>query len=423
MISKKLLRKGSIFLLANVLNASIPFLLLPILTRVLSPEDYGVIAMFTVFLSFVGAFVGLSVHGAVSVNYFKMTEERFSEFISSSLILLIVSAVGGLAVVGMLGRFLEELIGLPYKWMLIAILVSFFQFILNIQLTVWVVKGEAVRYGVAQVSQTFLNAFGSLFLIFIVGMLWEGRLIGQSITVIFFGIISLLLLYKGGLLRRPSRLQVDVADALKFGVPLIPHAIGAFAIHSTDRVVIANILDVAMVGIYMVAMQLGQAISLLCDSFNKVYSPWLMESLGGQQVDKIKLVNNSYMAMCVFILVGLTWAAVATFLLPYIAGDKFEGARDLILIMCVAFSFTGLYYVVANFIFYSKDTRYLALVTFFCGFINAPLTYLLVKHYALLGAAYSFLIVQILFFLITWCLSSRVYPMPWFYFLKRRSHA
>lgn len=55
-MSRKLFGNAAIYLGANILNAGIPFLLLPILTRVLTPADYGIVAMFSVVVSILGAF-------------------------------------------------------------------------------------------------------------------------------------------------------------------------------------------------------------------------------------------------------------------------------------------------------------------------------------------------------------------------------
>ena len=51
---KPLLQNAAVYSLSNILNAAIPFLLLPILTRVLLPADYGVLAMFNATLGILG---------------------------------------------------------------------------------------------------------------------------------------------------------------------------------------------------------------------------------------------------------------------------------------------------------------------------------------------------------------------------------
>ncbi|WP_174498997.1 lipopolysaccharide biosynthesis protein [Acinetobacter radioresistens] len=423
MINKKSLNKGSIYLIANVLNASIPFLLLPVLTRVLSPEDYGIVAMFTIFLTLTNAFVGLSVQGAINVNYFNLTSQKFSEYIASCLVLLILSTLITFIVIAIFGFWIERYVSLPYHWLLIAVAVSFFQFLIRLQLTVWIVKGAAIQYGGFQISNTLINTLFSLFLIFAVGMLWEGRLIGQAVAIIGFGIVSILLLYKNNLIKKPTTLKLDMQDALKFGLPLIPHVLGAFAIYSMDRVIITTLIGAYAVGIYMVGLQLGQAMGLLSDSFNKVYSPWLMKTLSTDEIDKQNIVKNSYLAMGAILFVGLLWGIVATVALPILAGEKFRQAQEIIWLLCLGFSFQGLYYLVTNYIFYTKKTKFLAVITFLSGIINLPLTYFFVKHYGIVGAAYAFILVQFLFFVSVWYLSNKVYPMPWFYFFKGKRNA
>jgi len=418
MISKKTLGNGSIFLFANILNASIPFLLLPILTRVLTPEDYGVVTMFAIFLPLINAFVGLSVHGAINVQYFKLDSERFSEYVTSCLILLVISATIVFLIVFLAGGFFEDLIGIPHRWMLIAVVVSFFQFFVSIRLVIWVVTGRAINYGTFQISQTTINAGLSLLFVVYIGLKWEGRLLGQSIAVITFGLLALFLIYRAGYIKMPHSASVDIRDALNFGIPLIPHTIGAFVIYSTDRVVISNLLDVTSVGIYMVGLQLGQAMGLVSDSFNKVYSPWLMRNLSDHNINKEKIVKNTYLAMLTLLLSGLIWYFFASFLLTYIVGKEFQESASILLYTCLGFSLTGLYYLVTNYIFYTKNTKYLAAITFFCGALNIPLTYWLVSLNGLIGAAIAFFIIQILFFILTWLLAARVFPMPWFFFLK-----
>lgn len=420
MINKKLLNNGAIFLFSNVLNASIPFFLLPILTRVLTPEDYGIVAMFTIFMTLMNAFVGLSVNNAINVQYFKMQSDRFAEYVASCFIIAIASTLVVFVIVFLVGRSFESIIGLPLKWMLIAVLASFFQFFISTILMLWVITGSAIKYGVFQISQTSVNAALSLIFVIFLGFLWEGRLLGQSIAIVISGLISLFLIYKSGYLKYPKKFMFYARDALRFGLPLIPHSIGAFIIFSTDRIIISNVLDVSAVGIYMVGLQLGQAMGLVADSFNKVYAPWLMKNLSDEGMNKRKLVFYSYLSMLLLLLAGLIWAVIANFLLPLIVGEEFQESSSLIVYMCLGFSLTGLYYLVTNYVFYTGKTKYLAAITFFCGILNIPLTYFSVELYGITGAAIAFLIIQLLFFILTWILAAKVFPMPWFYFLKNK---
>jgi O-antigen/teichoic acid export membrane protein len=81
--------KAGIFLGANIVSAGIPFLLLPFLTKALTPSDYGIVAMFGVMVNVFGTLTGLSVHGAIGVRYFELPNSidqhdnhlRYSRFV------------------------------------------------------------------------------------------------------------------------------------------------------------------------------------------------------------------------------------------------------------------------------------------------------------------------------------------------------
>ena len=65
-----LLKGIGVYLTSDILNALIPFLLLPILTRNLSVADYGQVVMFQTLLSAISAIVGLNTIGAANRKYY-----------------------------------------------------------------------------------------------------------------------------------------------------------------------------------------------------------------------------------------------------------------------------------------------------------------------------------------------------------------
>src|SRR5262245_37569837 len=85
------LRGAPTYLASNVLAAAIPLLLLPILTRYLSPAEYGETAMFQTVVGAAGALVGLGTVGAAVRKYFDKgaTEDVAREFIGACLQVLI----------------------------------------------------------------------------------------------------------------------------------------------------------------------------------------------------------------------------------------------------------------------------------------------------------------------------------------------
>jgi hypothetical protein len=70
------LRAGAIYAAANLVAAAVPFLLLPILTRVLGPDQYGQVVNFSLLVTVCMTLAGLNAHAALGVVWFKQPREK-----------------------------------------------------------------------------------------------------------------------------------------------------------------------------------------------------------------------------------------------------------------------------------------------------------------------------------------------------------
>ena len=409
---KRLVNSTATYALANVINSAIPFLLLPVLTRVLAPAEYGVVAMFTTVITVFSAFTGLSLHGAVSVRYFNK-ETNHPRFVGTCLAVLSCSTAFVLGIVWILSEFFSDLVGLPRAWLLLAVVGSGFQTLINIRLVMWQVKGVAVRYGIFQILQTLFNLGVSLWLVVYVEMGWEGRGVGVLVALFIFGALAVSSLFWSGLASR----SVDrkyLRASLKFGIPLIPHSVGGMMTAISDRFILVALIGMGATGSYVVGAQVGMVIGLLADAFNKAFGPHLLNELQ-------RLGGKSDLALarqCIVVFVGLLLlSSFFVFCVPFIY-KLFIGPEyydSLIVAQLVGFgnAFLGMYYVVSGFIFYSEKTGLLARLTLICGVFNLGMTYLFVLVFGAVGAAIGYCIIQFVFFLGALRLCQTVSPVPW----------
>lgn len=418
-MSGRLFGNASIYMAATVVNAAIPFALLPVLTRVLTPADYGIVAMYTLMLSVLGAFTGLSVHGAVSVRYFQMPREELAEYVACCLGILGITTLVVALAVGLLGPWLVEGTSVPLDWLLVGVGVAGLQFVINVRLALWQVAGEARKYGGFLVALSVVNAAISLVLILSAGLAWQGRAAGQSIAVASFGAMAAWLLARNGYLTFPRQWRKHTADALRFGVPLIPHVLGGMAIVAADRFVIMNQLGASEAGIYMVALQFAQAIGLATDSFNKAYAPWLMKRLASAPaVPRVTIVRGTYAYFVVVLSGAWLYGSLAPALLHMMVGASFQASAPLIGMIALGYAFSGCYFMVTNYVFFENRTARIALITLATGLLNIALMYVLVERQGLQGAALAFMLTNACTFLATWWLAHRVHPMPWWRALR-----
>jgi len=408
-----LFRSAGIYTLTQAINSAIPFLLMPILTRYLTPTDYGIVAMFGVLLSFVAPFTGLSIQGAIARQYYDRDEVDMPCYVTNCLLILLSSTVIVGVIFYLLAEPISRLSSFPMQWLWAVIIVSAAQFMNQVNLTLWQVQVKPIPYGIYQITQTIVNLGFTLWFVVGLGMNWQGRVQAQVIAFGAFAIFSLFLLFRNGWIR----LQVNknyIKNALYFGVPLIPHALSGTINTMVDRIMITSMVSVAYTGLYSVGFQIGMIIGILEDSFNRAYVPWLYERLKRDQYsEKIMIVKLTYVYFVGIICLALALGTIAPWFLSFFVGPQFAGSGQFVLWIALGFAFDGMYKMVVNYIFYAEKTYILAWVTFTTAAISIGVNYFFIKLFGAVGAAYTYSIMGFVTFLAVWILSNRVYPMPW----------
>jgi O-antigen/teichoic acid export membrane protein len=415
------LTTSSIYLFATICSSIIPFLLMPVMTRYLTVAEYGQVAMFQTVVAALSAVVGLSVQGAANRKFFDsdLSEDTLQKFNGACLQILLFSTLIPIGIIFILHERISEFTGISNDWLLLALIVAFTSFLSQIRLGQWQIRNKATYFGVFQISQSILNMLLSLLFVTVLLMGSQGRINAQVIVALVFSFLSIYLLYKDKLVVFFQWDIVLIKEALAFGVPLVPHVVGGFLLLSLDRFVVNKEFGLVSVGIYMVAVQLSSVLKIIFQSINKAYSPWLFVKLKKNNFqEKIKIVKMTYLYFIGLLIVALMAFLIGPYFVVLIAGEKYRAAGSVIGLLCLGNIFNGMYLMVTNYIFYSKKTAKLAIVTICSGSVNVMLLLLLIKPYGLVGAGIAFAVSGFVMFLFAWILAMKCYDMPWFLVFK-----
>ena len=145
---------------------------------------------------------------------------------------------------------------------------------LTVSLAVAQARGAAVRYGTLQVSNTLLGLLFTLGLVVGLGWRWEGRALGHAAAALLVSGSGLALLRREGVISvwpRPS----EIFEALRFGLPLVPHALAAVALTTIDRLMVSGLAGESQAGVYFAGAQLMAPLALLGAAINQALVPWL----------------------------------------------------------------------------------------------------------------------------------------------------
>ena len=130
-LSSSLLKASGIYSITSVINSAIPFLLLPILTRYLTPSDYGIVSMFGTLVSITSVFVGVNIHGAIQREYFNKENIDFKQYIGNCLIILVSTAIATLTILYTFKTTIENLLEFLKISIGSRIVISFYSFVLQ----------------------------------------------------------------------------------------------------------------------------------------------------------------------------------------------------------------------------------------------------------------------------------------------------
>ena len=413
-MSKKLILNSSIYLIGDLINKAVPFLMLPILTKYLTPSDYGIISSFGAFVGFLSIFIGLSLHGAINVNFFKLSHKDLKVYIVNALIILLVSTTIVAFIVFIFDNQISSYLLLDNEWLYLGILVSLSQFITLFNTTLWIADEQPKAYIFYQLSQTILISTLTIVLIIGYSLDWKGQVISLIIGSISFGLISIRFLYKRDYLLFKYN-KKSIKSLLNFGIPMIPHQLAGWMSSYGDRIIIISILGASATGVFSVGYQIAMIMAVLTSAFNKVWSPYLYKKLSANptQKEKIKIVKFTYLYfISIFLLVGVLYL-FSKFLFIYIIDKKFIEAEQFVIYILIANAFNGMYLMVVNYIFYVEKTKILAYITFSISLLHLTLSFTFINLYGVLGATYSQIISSSLTFFAIWYFSNRYYKMPW----------
>ncbi|HEX6371490.1 MAG TPA: oligosaccharide flippase family protein [Longimicrobium sp.] len=408
LLRSTLLRSSAAYAGSNLLNRAVPFLLLPVLTRYLSPQDVGITAMYVAAVGLAAPLVGLSTDAAIGRRYFDRDQIDFPRYVATC---LWVVAATGLVLTGVLALFaapLAPLLAIPAGWVWTIAAVAAGRYLVAVALGMWQVRQRPGPYALFSFLLTVLGLGISVYLVVARGWGWRGRVVGEIGTQLLFGLAGLALLWRVGWVRGGVD-RVHLRDALKYGGGLIPHVYGGLLIATTDRLFLTHMVGVEQTGLYIVGIQIAMLIGVAQQSFNQAWAPWLFGVLKRNEPGTLRRVHRLTRMYNVAILAAaLALAALAPWLLGFLVGPQFRGAAQFVLWLALASAFEGMYKMVVNQIFYAGHTSWLAWITFGTGVANVGLNWLLISINGAVGSAQATALAMLLSYLLTARLSRRL---------------
>jgi O-antigen/teichoic acid export membrane protein len=298
---------GSVFWfsLLGFLGPSIKFFLLPLYLIYLTPEDYGILALVTIFSSIVAIFANLRLDAALRVFYFDYASDgpELRQYISqifTTIVIIGIALMGSMIFLGPaimdLAFSSDKVMFYPYGVIALATAVlTSYSTVYYIYLKNEVRLREYFIYSISYLLATiglqfYLVVFEEMGVLGVLyGSLIPSVLIFLTICMLNRKLFTFKLKYS------------SIAPSLKFALPLLPFSLLFKLENQLDRLVLERYLDLETVGLYALLVGLIGMVGILLIAVENGVRPFLYRSLkeGGEEANT---QINTYFNL--FILVG-----------------------------------------------------------------------------------------------------------------------
>ena len=402
----RLVKSGIWFTIGTFFIQGISFITMPIFTRLLSTSDYGIVGVYTTWLSVFTTIITLGL--LATVNNAKVDfKERYNEFASSTLFLATIFAIMWFIVGFIFKEQIASMIKLNSILVMFLIIQSFFGFVVDFSNAKLNAEYKYKKYLLISISSAIINTVLAIILISNIKTdKYYGRVGSLLIVAIIYGIVVYAIAMKKG--KKLINLEYW-KYGLAISIPAIVHLLSGVILQSVDTVMINSMIGSSAAGIYTFAYRIGMIMYIVWMACNKAWVPWFYENMKAKKYKDIEQKIKYYIAL--FSIVGFMLIFISPEIGKLMGTKSFYKGLDYVPLIMIGYYFQFLYSIPANLEFYTKNTKFLSLGTLIAALTNAVLNYILIPRYGAVAGAWTTILSYIILFLYHYFISLRVYKV------------
>lgn len=379
------LKSGFWFAICNIVQKSVMIVTVPIFTRMMTPGEYGLTAVYQSWSSILSIIVTLSLSLGVFNNGMLHYKDDRDRYISSMQGLSTVSAIFFLIAVFLFRSSIAMMMGLPEQ----VVVLMFISFIFQPSFEYWSARSRyEYRYKGLLVATISYSVISIIIPVVAVlngnGNLGTVKIQANLMTVIAFSLVFYIYIYFKG---KHFYVKEYWKYAFWFNLPLLPNYLSNIILGQSDRIMIGSYCGEEAAGIYSVACYLQTGVTVIIGAVNSAFVPWLYERLESQSYGTIQKRVEQLLAMLGFLTFGIV--SCAPELIKIMAPEKYYEAVWAVPPVVVGTYLTVIYTFCANVEIYYEKRMFMSCATMIAAGMNVLLNYLLIPVFGYIACAYT----------------------------------
>ena len=281
MDNKNLLKGTMVYSLMNLVTKMGSFVFLPIITRLLTQEEFGIVGTLAPITSLFTVILGLGLYNAQMKKYvdLKESEDEFGSYMFSSTLIIVVFNILTYIFLftPMAQKLFSYIVDLSkvsyYPLIIVSILIATANAFNNLSTTLFRMKRMYMKGSVISLFTTYILA-----IYFIKYLKWG--VFGNQFANLVALLVVFLFYFKDYFGKFRFKLNFDyVKYSLRNGLPLIFIELTDQVVNLSDRLVLAKFVSLAVVGGYTLAFTGGRVLSVVTGSFVNSWTPEFYEAM------------------------------------------------------------------------------------------------------------------------------------------------
>ena len=377
--------------LSTVISSGMAFITMPIFTRVLGKEQYGLYSIYASWLTIFVCFMGLNVKSGLGTGLYKY-KENYLKFRSSTLVEGTLISSGMIFLLLSIYPLIKGIFG--YSILLFAILLfeAFAQFVLDFANMAWIYEKKAASNMVVSTTNLILTSVFSLVLvIYWKGShetLYYGRVIGTAIPQIVIAVCVWVIIYK----QEPYGFDREYWKySFFFGIPLVFHMLSQQVLGQSDRLMMNWFgTGSGQIGIYSFYYSFVAILTTILNALNNSWCPFLFDDLSKKKYYELDNKIKNYVQ--IFTVFNLGFLLVSREVMKIFANREYWSGANLIPILVLVVYCTFFYQFGVNYEFFHSRPRVVAIGTVVAAVTNIILNAIFIPKYGMYGAAIATLL-------------------------------
>jgi O-antigen/teichoic acid export membrane protein len=412
---RRLARHSAAYTVGSALARAFAFILVPILTRTLSQDQYGAWVLLNTGVGVLSIFYELGISSSVTRFYYDYDdrEERRRYLASVWFYSLGVSGLATVLLLTVRRPLLSALFAGIDFWPFVALMVVS-AFLSTSQAIPWVllrVREQSTRFVVYIVCQSAILLAGVLLFVLALDL----GLLGVVLAA-FTQTLAMFVFYSGFMLRNVSLHPAWslLRGSLGYGSPVLVLQVGWWVLDAADRFILKFLTSLEVVAVYSIGYAIGRILIMLSQAINQAWTPFFFQTVKEEREDARDVF--SYTATYFTLIVagfGLVVIVFTREAVLFFGGEAYLDATKVTPLIVLGAVAQSMFYVPSRGLFLKKKTGVFPLIIGVAAVVNLGLNFALIPPLGMTGAALATLAAYVTTAALTFWISQRHYRVDY----------